>query len=393
MRSSIVFSFLVLPLLLTACWPGTSFLRGSPPTCAQEQIEWVAEKWQTAWSVRVEDGYISAPPFIAKDYVIVIERSFRTPSLATLHAFQIKTGEEVWVSNKITVGYDAARVHTTTYFATYEVGMGSVIDLSTGTRVLGEKEAFPSLYALTVDDHALYWHDFYGHIRATSLQTGELLWEQFLPEVGKGNSLFVTADKRLIVDALSGLLVLDPSTGAVIENFPANSFASPELYTDSLLVGDANLNDLKAVSIETGETVWEHPYRPFIPYESPTLYNGKLYFIGEKVGDMAFYPVYAMSVSLADGGVVFKSEAEDGIEILSGIKVLDETGYAIFEDGTLRSIDLENGEISQVLHSDALSYWRNTDNPYFPIPGLTASDEYLIASFGCSTLYAFRPLP
>jgi len=108
---------------------------------------------------------------------------------------------------------------------------------------------------------------------------------------------------------------------------------------------------------------------------------------------MARFPSYVMAVAIEDGSLLWRSEAKDGVELLSGVDILEGTAYAIFGDGTLRSIDLETGEIDIILRSEALSYWKNNEGSYFPIPGLVASDELLFASFGCSTLYALRPPP
>ena len=383
----------MLFFLLSGCLPVDSPGANSQ-ACAQEQIDALTGGWQITWSVKLEDGYIAEPPFVVGDRVILIERSSNTSPLARLRAFQIQTGEELWFSDQIKVGYGAAQDHDNSYFATYAASTTSVIDLDTGELVLDENLSFMSaLFSLTIDNDILYWHDYYGNFRATRLPTGELVWERSLPEAGRGSSLFVTADKRLIVSLMTGLWVLDAETGNVIERFSPNDTADTRLYVDSFLVGEANYGLLKAVSIETGETVWEKRYRPFIHYEPPILYGGKLYFIGEKVGDMAYFRSYVLAVALEDGRLQWRSEAKDGIELLSGIDVLKGVGYAIFEDGTLRSIDLETGEINIVLRSEALSYWRNNDSSYFPVPGLSASDELLFASFGCSTLYALRPPP
>jgi len=355
----------------------------------------LADGWQISWSAVLEDDYIAEPPFIVGNLVILIERSSSTSSLARLRAFQIQTGEELWFSNQIKVGYGEVQDHDSAYFATYETSTTSVIDLHTGELVLEEKLPFMSaLFALTLDNSILYWHDYYGNVQAMRLSDGEVLWENsLLPEGGRGGSLFVTANQRLIADSEAGIWILNAETGEMIEHFPPNSTADTRLYADSLLVGEANYGLMRAVSIETGETVWEKQYTPFITQDPPTLYDGKLYFIGRKNEDMARFPSYVMAVAIEDGSLLWRSEAKDGVELLSGVDILEGTAYAIFGDGTLRSIDLETGEIDIILRSEALSYWKNNEGSYFPIPGLVASDELLFASFGCSTLYALRPPP
>lgn len=386
------FFLAILLILASGCTQGS--VRNNPPTCNHEQLALFSDDWQVAWSVQVADGYISDPPLIVGDYVVVFHRLFESPSRASLRAYNIHTAIEMWASDPVPVENGTLSKYNNTYFALYAGAAVSVIDLRTGGVISLRTSSLTSgIFSLALGEDVLYWHDYSGNISAIALPNGELLWEVSLPDAGRGGSMHLSTDNRLIIDLLTGLWVLDAETGSVIEQFPPNSSAYTVLYNNMLLVGEGDSDSMKSVSIETGETIWENRYRPFIGYEQPTLFNGNLYFIGEQAADMAFYRIYATSVSLNDGKIVWQASAADKIGLLSGIDILKGTGYAIFEDGTVRSIDLDNGKIDVVLQSEALAYWGNVDSSYFPVPGLAASDEMLFASFGCSTLYAFRPPP
>lgn len=89
----------------------------------------------------------------------------------------------------------------------------------------------------------------------------------------------------------------------------------------------------------------------------------------------------------------FPSEQTGSVEIMSGVAVLDSTGYAIANDGTLRAFDISNGkEIGWWKSPDGVVDWRGSPFPNVtPLVGVVSDGQKLYASFGSKTLYAFEP--
>ena len=361
------------------------------PACTHEDIVLLEPGWQVAWSAEIEDMYISDPPFIAGNSLIVITRLIANQSQNQVHAYDLHTGERIWAASDIGVGSPSPHSQTLRATDTY---IASCFHYSTSVLYTNSGEvAFqidgPWVFSLALGDKRLYVHDYFGSFRAYNLPGGELAWERQLPEAMRGSDLFATRG-QLVVSLLTGLWVLDAENGQTITQFPPNSSASTWLYEDIFLVGEkgVGLASLQAVSFETGELVWRKRYQPFISYEPPAYSGGILYLPGGDFGLEGAEQILA--VALESGDRVWMYQAEEGVGILSGIAISDGTGYAVFSDGTLRALDLETGEVSVILRSDALYYWATDDATYISVPGVAVADDYVFVSFGCQTVYALR---
>jgi outer membrane protein assembly factor BamB len=347
--------------------------------------------WQVAWSAKIEDMYISDPPFVVGNSLVVITRLIANQSQNRVHAYDLHTGEEIWAVLDIGVGSPSPHSQTLratdTYIASCSRNSTSVLYTNSG------EAAFqidgPWMFSLTLDNERLYLHDYFGNFRAYNLPGGELAWERQLPEAMRGSDLFVTQG-RLVASLLTGLWILDAESGQTIAQFPPNSSASTWLYEDTFLVGEkgVGLASLQAVSLETGELVWREQYQPFISYEPPAYSGGILYFPGGDFGLEGAEQILA--VALESGDSMWMYQAEEEVGVLSGIAISDGTGYAVFSDGTLRALDLETGGVSVILRSDALYYWATDDASVISVPGVAVADNYVFVSFGCQTVYALR---
>jgi outer membrane protein assembly factor BamB len=74
--------------------------------------------------------------------------------------------------------------------------------------------------------------------------------------------------------------------------------------------------------------------------------------------------------------------------VVSNPAVLNGIVYAIFSDATLRAINQQSGQEIGYWQAEAVKYSRSNDQA---IPGVVASNDMLIASFGNGQLYAFGP--
>ena len=77
-------------------------------------------------------------------------------------------------------------------------------------------------------------------------------------------------------------------------------------------------------------------------------------------------------------------------EIISNVSVLGTTGYAIADDATLRAFSIDTGEEIGWWQSSYVADWRNTNQFYVTIPGVsTDNSSHLYVTFGEEKLYSF----
>jgi len=383
-------------LLLLACRPVSPPREGNASVCAHEDITLLEAGWQVAWSVQIEDGYIKDRPYVVRDHLIMIDRDISNPRQRQIRAYYLRTGEEAWTSpySREHLARKTLRVANASYIAGYADNSTTVFVLAieSGEVIVQIKGAW--VFSLALDDQRLYVHDYFGNFRAYDLPGGSLVWERQLPEAMRASDLFVIQE-RLIVSLLTGIWILDAESGQTVAKFPPKSSASTWLYEDTFLVGEegVGLAFLQAVSIETGELLWQERYWPFITYEPPAYSNGILYFPG---GDNDLRGAkQVMAVALESGELVWAYQPEGEVGILSGIAISGDKGYTILSDGTLRAIDLEEGEASVILRSGALydltTHWTVDDGEEgYRVPGIAVINDYMFVSFGCQTVYALR---
>jgi outer membrane protein assembly factor BamB len=380
-------------LLVLACQPISLSPHSNTPACAQEEATLLEPDWRIAWSAKIEDGYIELPLFVTEDYLMIVDRAITNQHIKRIRAYDPYSGREAWSSSVAPIGSPGQTfLVTEKYIATHARDSTVVLYAESGeTAVQFGSSGLPSLagvFSLALDDagERLYVHDFFGNFRAYQLPTGELVWERRMPEAMRASNLFV-AQGQLIVSLLTGLWILDTENGHILTQFPVDKSADARLYENELLVGE-ELNSLRAVSIRSGQIVWEKKYRPFILYEPPAYFSGTLYFPGGDWGPEGAHQVWA--VSLQTGEPAWTYQAEEGLGIVSGMAVMDGIGFAVFSDATLRAFDLRTGQAKVILQSEALYYWATDDAESFSIPSVKAVDGSVFVSFGCSTIYALR---
>jgi outer membrane protein assembly factor BamB len=363
--------------------------------CDQEQVTLAEPGWRILWSARIEDGYIKAPPVVVGDHLIVIERTIGPQSESRIRAYQLYSGEQVWMTDGMRVNelFLQSPDYVGENIAVYEpLGPVYVLRADSGKVVLELSDRL--VFDLALDRERLYVQDYSGNFLAYGLTTGDLVWERRLEGGTKGGDLFATQG-RLVVNLLKGLWVLEGSSGQTVAHFvpddSSSGIARPTVYEDTVLVGEEGigLNYLQAVSLETGELLWREKLKPFVMYESPTLAGGVIFFPGGDHLESGGVE-RVLAVELGSGDLVWSYEPGQGIGVLSGIAILHGTGYAIFSDGTLRSIDLETGTAKIILRSSALYHWDTDGAQDFSVPGVTTVGDSLFASFGCRTVYALQ---
>lgn len=384
-----------LMLILTfACQPPTPLNKAKVAACVDEKVELIKPGWQVAWSANTEDGYIQLPLFATRDYAIVVDRLIASPNQKRIRAYAVQSGEEVWSSSIDNIGSPGRQTFLVTdkYIATYAGNVTTILYTESGEVALQlGSSGLPgptSVFTLALDEKndRLYVHDFSGYFRAYNLGTKEMVWERQMQEAMRASNLFVT-NGHLVVSLLSGLWILDVENGQTTAQFPIRKLADGHLYETTLLVGQ-DRSSLRAVSVKTGDIEWIKKCNPFILYEAPAYYDGVLYFPGGDRGIEGAHEILA--VELETGDLVRKYNIEKDVGVLSGIAVMENTGYAVLSDGTLQSFDLRSGQMGPVLRSSALYYWGTDDAAVFSIPSVVTREGYVLVSFGCSTLYALQ---
>lgn len=233
-------------------------------------------------------------------------------------------------------------------------------------------------------------------ITAYDIATGQKLWGGTEPRKSF-NGLIYNPDTREIIASESvlpeDLYIVDPQSGLLKSSFeevvtPPNDgrWERGAMYLidrGELFIGGTVQN------ASTGELIrQEERYATLLP---PTVTAEAMYLSAQTAGVVAFdRETYTVQW-------VYHPQETDPLTPLSPITILDEVGYVIFSDATLRAFDLGTGQ--------ELGYWQPPidDLWFWPVcffppllcngsarAGLATSEDTLFVSFGDGKLYAFE---
>lgn len=233
-------------------------------------------------------------------------------------------------------------------------------------------------------------------ISAVKLSTGHDLWRGTQPRKMVSGLIYnpetdeIVADGNIVVEANSGVLkryfnvaTIAPQGGPPWRRGPMYLIDQGQLF-----VGEDVLDT------QTGQII--HKEQQYGTARPPTVTADTMYLAALSDGVVAFdrtnYEVKWIYPS------PLNAAGTQRLETISSVAILNEIGYVIFADATLRAFDLETGQ--------ELGYWQPSPDDLwdwrvctYPNPrsdciesaraGLATSDDTLFVSFGDGKLYAF----
>ncbi len=231
--------------------------------------------------------------------------------------------------------------------------------------------------AMTTDGQRVY-AAFSEKAYAIDPASGETQWEwsglpshrSFLAYYDSSHStLVIPADHFDVLDAQSGRLLYQSR-----EEF-ARAGNEATLYQDQLIYGD-EIVDARTGTVEYGLETGNYNFVPAV------ISNTDYYITRD--GRVASWDLDARSLNWA-------YSAGPGREFLTNFVILDNYGYILANDDTLRAVSLASGQEVGRWSGPQSSYTLRGDSiEYIPSPGLVTADGILYLSFGTNVLYALE---
>jgi outer membrane protein assembly factor BamB len=304
------------------------------------------------------------------------------------------TGQIIW--RQKTERYDYLRCLTDRYLVVS--GPRSFFNLETHTgKIVWQKDHAGT--ASCSQDTVFYSEVPRNSISAADLATGQELWVGTQSQMSFDGVIYNPGTKEILATHAQDFYVIEPQTGLLKDSFnivgvaptggPPWQHGSMYLIDrGELFLGDTVLDDQTGQIIRKGMEYGTN--RP------PTVTEDTMHLVALDKGVIAFdragydirwiYPPPQPQSGTGSLGT------------LSAAAILDDIGYVIFSDATLRAFDLETGQ--------ELGYWQpNKEDLWtwrvctYPYPrsdcveaaetGLTTSEDMLFVSFGNGKLYAF----
>jgi outer membrane protein assembly factor BamB len=321
------------------------------------------------------------------------------------YAINAETGRSAWVQ-AVNRG-NFRRCLTEKYLVLS--GPWSLVVLETYTGEIIWEQSRPPAYTATCNDDTVFSSGVpRDSISAYSLATGQEEWGGTEPRKSFDGLVYNGETDEIITRHGSDLYIIQPQTGRLKNSFEKIVDAPDDDSTDR---GPMYLIDQGELFIggtvqnaQTGQVI--HKEEQFKTSFPPIVTASNMYLSARNKGIVAY--------DRADYSIkwIYQPQASSPLNPLAPIAILDETGYAIFSDATLRAFDLETGQelgywqpewndlwwwpicSFPPVHSEWDLWWRPIRFP--PIlcvnsarAGLTTSEDTLFVSFGDGKLYAF----
>ena len=268
-----------------------------------------------------------------------------------------------------------------------------VFSVSTGKQVFEEPiDAFEILLA----NDNLFLRDATRTLLTYDLISGKLLSKQ-PSNNGRGErGLFYDGIDHVYSLFDGNVYLYDAHTGSMENEFPiafagGTGFFFEGAITDQHLLGSVG-NELVYYDLVTGTKLWHNILSNSNGTEVnitrdlwPPAFSERFVFITTDN-----YKLY--QVSFADGQIAPLSLPSMEDQVITSPLIIGGRLYSIFDDQTLKTLDLDSGQWSNVLGSGALRFPGNSAGLVFFYPKIKAVDSsQLFVSFGCQTLYAVAP--
>jgi outer membrane protein assembly factor BamB len=232
-----------------------------------------------------------------------------------------------------------------------------------------------------------------GTLKAFDISTGELRWRTSLSDANFYSIIYQGMVHELLGVANGTFYIIDPDTGKILRSLDNEL---PFGLTDSSTIIDGQLfSEGGVMDTRTGELTRLEISSGF----PPALLHHRIYFSAFDKGVVALdRETFQEEWTYLPSSPI---QAKNAILVtLTKVAVLDNIGYVILSDATLRAFDLETGQ--------ELGYWQPDDeilsnwpsgclgNPRIGpnrctagvLAGLTVAEDILIVSFGGDKLYA-----
>lgn len=224
----------------------------------------------------------------------------------------------------------------------------------------------------TIDDGRVYVsRGRSGYVWAYNLDDGRPIWQS--PQL---ESSFVSMASRpdgLYLFNTLDLIVLDKDTGQV-KKYLKDKFGGRQPIISHNLVIQQFQNMLIARELESGETRWSYPRNTQGAIGYFEVVNGKVY-----ASDSC---CEIIALNLADGNLLWRKQFDSSI--YSGVVGIQELGYVLLQNGSIRAFDLATGGDTGVILTAP-----HTTSGYYLDKGLTIGANNLYATFGDNSLFAF----
>ena len=149
---------------------------------------------------------------------------------------------------------------------------------------------------------------------------------------------------------------------------PSGSFSSPAVHDDIVIVGCENIggDTIFAIDVNTGEEIWNNNIGP-IGRCSPVIYENKVIITAKVLGTIPFTGYEKIiALDFSDGTELWNLSIGDNIADnyekigIASSSVKDDSIYAVSADGTIYSINTNNGDLSS--RGSELNFLRRLQN-------------------------------
>jgi outer membrane protein assembly factor BamB len=340
------------------------------------------------WTFGADDN-IWRPPRLAGDLVI-FSVSKPWPLNIFYYALNSGDGNLAWKYEAANdLGIWGERSFENTHSAVILSGNTMVVAVSLMT---GEKAWASSGYSALTDiasNEDTIFVSSRGRLTALNATTGVIQWRNdSLP----GYSLLVFYDDstNTLVVPHNNIYRLDATDGTILSTLGVDKsfrLACNDWLENIRLYDGLIFCGATAIDAMTGQIVSDK-YKENVGRGWPLIQSDVLYLT------TASGTVQAIDLNKFNKLWEYEPENDKGrVDILSGIAIIDNVGYAIADDGTLRAFDISNGEeIGWWSSPEGVTDWRGVIGGYSdgtPLAGVVSDGKKLYVSFGGKTLYAF----
>lgn len=347
-------------------------------------------KWQ------VELGSYTYDFPVYQDGLVMVPARVETHS--TWYGIEATTGQIVWKSGVGELNY--FRCLTDKYLVVSGQHTFVNLEFQTG-KVVWRKEKADNA---SCSNRAVFFSDVpRNSIQAADLATGQEFWRGTTPRKSFSGLIYNPQTNKIIAKQATTpwyTYFIEADTGLLetsIPQLPPAPQDGPPLLRGPMYLIDRGELFLGGNVLDANTGQFIHKEEHYRTGRTPTTTKDAMYLAAFSDGVVAFdratyntkwiYPPPQPKPGLTGP-----------LKTISSVAILDEIGYVIFSDATLRAFDLETG--------DELGYWQPSKEDLwnwrvctFPPPpvncieaartGLIASDDALLVSFGDGKLYAF----
>lgn len=315
------------------------------------------------------------------------------------YGIEAATGQVVWSQD--TGKYKFRRCLTSDYLViSGQGGILFVLKPQTGDIMWqGDRRHGTGGTAATCSDKLVFVADSRSTIYTFDILTGHPFWMVENLGTNLHDPIYNPEADEVIAYGPEGVLnTIDANQGRLVRSFEEVAIPPYEEWRGSIYLIDQGQLFIGGTVLDatTGQLIHkENRYGGLVP---PALFGDTIYISDNRQGIIA--------LNRETFAVKWIYQPRQKLEwyplvTLSQVVVLDEFGYAIFSDGTLRAFDIETGQELGYWQPDAkdLWGWPICMPPIIPgciktaRVGLATSDDTLFVSFGDGKLYAFSRLP